>query len=107
QRDYGMRPVHESGSDGGRGAQNVDYRHGPARGVRSGQGVSAEEYVYLHLLNRKRQRPSNRSVSRSRNFVSTSPARNRGLAITRARNGMVVVTPSTTKASRATCMRPI
>ena len=39
--------------------------------------------------------------------MSTSPAWNRGFCITRARNGIVVVTPSMMKLSSAICMRVI
>ncbi len=46
-----------------------------------------------------------KSLSRSRNFVSTCPAWNRGFAITRLRKGMVVVTPSTMNPSSAICIR--
>src|SRR5439155_22496482 len=95
----GLRPARQGAHDAGRGAQHVGDGHPPAAQVSRVQAERSEEDVDLHD-------GSLRSCgSRSRNFVSTVPARKSGWRSTRPRNGMVVVTPSMINESSAWRMR--
>ena len=76
--------------------------HDASLHVRRRHLVGREENVEPHYVGSFMSCPS-----RSRNFVSTSPAWKLRMRHHAARNGIVVVTPSMMKLSSATCMRVI
>src|SRR6185295_8899116 len=84
----------------GRGrAQDVDHEYRAPLDLGGSQAGRRKGDVELHTSGRRSW------DSRSRKRVSTVPAAKSGCRMTRARNGMVVVTPSRMKLSSAWPMR--
>ena len=104
ERNHGARAVRQRDGDRRRRAQHVDDRDDttrdvtPVRATPPPNTTSTAHLSRLLAAGRFRARGT---------WCRPRPAMKRGFCITRARNGIVVVTPSMMKPSSATCIRAI